>query len=206
MRPRKRTARPLRRGPMPSEDELRLARAAIAVTGMEALVDVCEDFPQVDSSFPSEQAFDDFVKSSGSEELGQLLALHRQQIAFVALRAVYNDLKDAEKCRQLNRTFCETSFTISERQDELARERALIGPDLQQSLYAHMSKVMKLFRPWLRISYEDRAVCALILSLLTDPVESSSFEANIKDPDSLIRAVRAAMADLAPMAEKYREK
>lgn len=191
----------------PNENSQRLAAVVKKVTGMDASIDGFEAFPQAACAFSDDAAFAAFVERSGSADLKRLAAMHRQQSAYVALKAVYADLGDSGKCQELSNFFNNFKLSLSERQEEIARQRKMLAQEHTDSLYRHLCKVIKSFRPSLKISYDDGAICAYVLSLLLpEPVESMTFKADIGDESGLEKAVRAAMADLAPLADEYKSR
>lgn len=139
------------------------------------------------------------------ENCARLVGVVEKVIAFVGLKAVYADLGDNEKCRELKAFFDDLSIPMDKRQAELAAQRRSLPDQFTDNLHKHMCATIKSFRPTLKIAYNEGSVSAYVLSLLLlNEVESMPFKADISDEASLEKGVRAAMADLAPLAEEYK--
>lgn len=184
----------------PTNDEKRLIEVAGSVLGMDASLDAYETFPQAGALFENHLAFERFADASGNPEIQAYRDKHRQMIAAMALKRLFDQMGERQKGRELE-DFFNRALTLEEGRKRLAEEREQV-PDRHMSvMYRYMNEALRGMLPSLKVGYnpETKTVMAYLLSpALPDTIDSISVPANIGDADNLARAIKVALLDIAP--------
>lgn len=184
----------------PTEDESRLIEVAESVLGMIASFDAYETFPQAGATFENHLAFERFADACGNPEIQAYRDRHRQMIAAMALKRLYDQMGERQRGRQLE-DFFNRGPTLDEGRKRLMAERDLVPDRHVNSLYEFMDEALRGMLPSLKVGYnrESKSVLVYLLSpALPGTVDSINVPADIGDADNLARAIKVAILDIAP--------
>lgn len=184
----------------PTEDESRLIEVAESVLGMSASLDAYETFPQAGATFESHMAFEKFADECGNPEIQAYRDRHRQMIAAMALKRLFDQMGERQRGRQLE-DFFNRAPSLEAGRKRLAAEREQVPDRHVSAMYQYMDEALRGMLPSLKVGYdrESKSVLVYLLSpALPGTVDSINVPADIGDADNLARAIKVALLDIVP--------
>lgn len=150
---------------------------------------------QVGVDFVRDEQIVDFENRAKSTQIKHLLKIHRQQVAFQALRHTYIDTNDADKRSSIEYFFSQKP-DYKEANRLFRKMRDELTPEQKEVWKGQMKKIIGIMHPSLKIIVDDDDRCtAMVISLL---VNEPILGFPIGDRGSIERQVREAIADIAP--------